>query len=118
MHLTAEMFNQMAGIKLPMVPYRGIAPVVTDLIGGHIALGIVDPPSAVAAIEAGKIKAMVGISSTARFPQLKDIPTFAEQGLRDFESYGWFGIVAPAKTPPTVIARLNAAWSRNSKSHR
>ncbi len=108
MHLTAEMFNQMAGIKLPMVPYRGIAPVVTDLIGGHVALGIVDPPSAVAAIEGGKIKA-VAISSAKRFPRLKDIPTFAEQGLPDFESIGWFGIIAPAKTPPAVVARLNSA---------
>jgi tripartite-type tricarboxylate transporter receptor subunit TctC len=108
MHLTAEMFNQMAGIKLPMVPYRGTAPVVTDLIGGHVALGIVDPPSAVAAIETGKIRT-IAISSTARFPRLKNIPTFAEQGLPDFESNGWFGIVAPAKTPPAVIAKLNAA---------
>jgi tripartite-type tricarboxylate transporter receptor subunit TctC len=108
MHLTAEMFNQMAGIKLPMVPYRGIAPVVTDLTGGHVALGIVDPPSAVAAIEGGKIKA-IAISSTARFPRLKEVPTFAEQGLPGFESNGWFGIMAPAKTPPAVVARLNAA---------
>jgi tripartite-type tricarboxylate transporter receptor subunit TctC len=108
MHLTAEMFNQMAGIKLPMVPYRGIAPVVSDLIGGHVALGIVDPPSAVAAIEGGKVKA-IAMSSSARFPRLKDVPTFAEQGLAGFESFGWFGIVAPAKTPPAVIARLNAA---------
>ena len=108
MHLTAEMFNQMAGIKLPMVPYRGIAPVVTDLIGGHVALGIVDPPSAVAAIEAGKIKA-IAMSSAARFPRLKNVPTFVEQGLSGFESYGWFGIIAPAKTPPAVVAKLNAA---------
>jgi tripartite-type tricarboxylate transporter receptor subunit TctC len=108
MHLTAEMFNQMAGIKLPMVPYRGIAPVVTDLTGGHVALGIVDPPSAVAAIETGKIKA-IAMSSTARFARLKDVPTFAEQGLPGFESTGWFGIIAPGKTPPAVIARLNAA---------
>jgi tripartite-type tricarboxylate transporter receptor subunit TctC len=108
MHLTAEMFNQMAGIKLPLIPYRGIAPVVTDLIGGHVALGIVDPPSAVAAIEGGKIKA-VAISSAARFPRLKGVPTFAEQGLPGFESLGWFGIVAPAKTPPAVVARLNSA---------
>jgi tripartite-type tricarboxylate transporter receptor subunit TctC len=108
MHLTAEMFNQMAGIKLPMVPYRGIAPVVTDLIGGHVALGIVDPPSAVAAIETGKIKA-IAMSSSARFPRLNEIPTFAEQGLKGFESIGWFGIIAPAKTPPAVIAKLNAA---------
>lgn len=108
MHLTAEMFNQMAGMKMPLIPYRGIAPVVTDLIGGHIALGIVDPPSAVAAIEGGQIKALA-ISSAARFPRLKDVPTFAEQGLPGFESLGWFGIVAPAKTPPAVVAKLNAA---------
>ncbi len=108
MHLTAEMFNQMAGIKLPLIPYRGIAPVVTDLIGGHVALGIVDPPSAVAAIEGGQIKA-IAISSAARFPRLKDVPTFAEQGLPEFESIGWFGIVAPAKTPPAIVAKLNAA---------
>ena len=108
MHLTAEMFNQMARTKLPLIPYRGIAPVVTDLIGGHVALGIVDPPSAVAAIEGGKINA-VAISSAARFPRLKDVPTFAEQGLPGFESFGWFGIVAPARTPPAVVARLNAA---------
>ena len=108
MHLTAEMLNQMAGIKLPMIPYRGTAPVVTDLIGGHVALGIVDPPSAVAAIEIGKIRALA-MSSAERFPRLKQVPTFAEQGLPGFESIGWFGIVAPAKTPTAVIARLNAA---------
>src|SRR5258705_4772919 len=78
MHLTAEMFNQMAGTKVQLIPYRGIAPVVTDLIGGHVTLGIVDPPSALAAIEAGQIKA-VAISSAARFPRMKDVPTFAEQ---------------------------------------
>ena len=54
MHLTAEMFNQMAGTKVALVPYRGIAPVVTDLIGSHVALGIIDPPSGMAAIEAGQ----------------------------------------------------------------
>ena len=108
MHLTAVMFNQMAGMKVPLIPYRGIAPVVTDLIGGHVALGIVDPPSAVAAIEGGKIKALA-ISSAARFPRLKDVPTFAEQGVPGFESFGWFGIVAPARTPPAVVERLNAA---------
>jgi tripartite-type tricarboxylate transporter receptor subunit TctC len=109
MHLTAEMFNQMAGTKVALVPYRGIAPVVTDLIGSHVALGIIDPPSGVAAIEADKIKP-VAISSAKRFPRLPDIPTFSEAGLPGFESTGWFGIVAPAGTPPDVIATLNAAF--------
>ncbi len=117
MHLTAEMFNQMAGTKLPLIPYRGIAPVVTDLIGGHVALGIVDPPSAVAAIEGGKIKSGRDLV-VGRFPRLKDVPTFAEQGLPGFESIGWFGIVAPAKTPPAVVARLNAALVAELKEPR
>jgi tripartite-type tricarboxylate transporter receptor subunit TctC len=109
MHLTAELLNQMAGTKLAYVPYKGIAPVVNDLIGGHVALGIVDPPSAVSAIDAGKIKALA-VSSTKRFPWRRNIPTFAEQGLAGFESFGWFGIVAPAGTPSSVIARLNEAF--------
>jgi tripartite-type tricarboxylate transporter receptor subunit TctC len=109
MHLTAEMLNQMAGIKLALVPYRGIAPVVNDLIGGHVALGIVDPPSAMAAMEAGKIET-VAITSAKRFSRLPDIPTVDESGLPGFESNGSFGIVAPAGTPPDVIAKLNAAF--------
>jgi len=108
MHLTAQMFNQRARTSIALVPYKGTAAVVTDLLGGHIALGIVDPPAAAAAFAGGKIK-MVGMTSTTRFPMLKSIPTFAEQGLKDFESYGWFGMVAPAGTPATVIARLNQA---------
>jgi tripartite-type tricarboxylate transporter receptor subunit TctC len=109
MHLMAEMFNQTAGTKVALVPYRGMAPVVTDLIGGHVALGVIDPPSGMSAIEAGKIKA-VAISSVRRFARLPNIPTFAEAGLPGLEATGWFGIVAPAGTPADVIATLNAAF--------
>src|SRR5215468_7696756 len=108
MHLTAEMFNQMAGTKVQLVPYRGIAPVVTDLAGNHVALGIIDPPSGMSQIEAGQIKT-IAVSSAKRFPRLLQIPTFAESGLPGFESNGWFGIVAPAGTPADVIATLNTA---------
>ena len=109
MHLTAEMLNQMAGTSMALVPYRGMAPVLNDLIGSHIALGISDPPSAMAAMEAGKVE-IVGISSAKRFPRLPDIPTIAESGVPGFETNGSFGIVAPAGTPPEVIAKLNAAF--------
>src|SRR3954470_19502139 len=109
MHLTAEMFNQMAGIKLALVPYRGMAPVVTDLIGGHVAFGIIDPPSGMSAIEAGKIKP-VAVTSAKRSARLPDIPTIAESGVPGFDSNGSFGIVAPAGTPTDVIAKLNAAF--------
>jgi tripartite-type tricarboxylate transporter receptor subunit TctC len=109
MHLTAELFNQMAGTSVALVPYRGIAPVVNDLVGGHVALGVIDPPSGMSAMEAGKIKT-IAISSAKRFARLPEIPTFAESGLPGFESNGWFGIVAPVGTPPEVIATLNAAF--------
>lgn len=109
MHLTAEMLNQMAGTKIALVPYKGIAPVVNDLLGGHVALGIVDPPSAIAAIESNKI-ATIAVSSTTQFSPMPNIPTFAESGLPGFESMGWFGIVAPGGTPADVIAKLNAAF--------
>src|SRR4051794_35753424 len=109
MHLTAEMFNQMAGTKVALVPYRGIAPVVTDLIGGHVALGVIDPPTGMAAIEAGTI-ATVAISSAQRFARLPEIPTIAEAGVQGFEATGWFGLVAPAGTPADVIGRLNEAF--------
>lgn len=109
MHLTAEMLNQMAGTKIALIPYKGIAPVVNDLLGGHVTLGIVDPPSAITAIESNKI-ATIAITSTTRFPQMPDIPTFAESGIPGFESTGWFGIVAPDGTPADVIAKLNAAF--------
>ena len=77
MHLTAEMFNQMAGIKLALVPYRGMAPVVTDLVGSHVSFGIIDPPSGLSAIEADKIKPLA-VTSIKRMPRLPDIPTVAE----------------------------------------
>jgi tripartite-type tricarboxylate transporter receptor subunit TctC len=109
MHLTAEMFNQMADTRIELVPYRGMAPVVTDLIGGHMPLGVIDPPSAMTAIEGGLITP-IAVTSAQRFRGLRDTPTFAEQGLAGFEATGWFGIVAPAGTPPEVIAKINAAF--------
>ena len=109
MHLTAEMFNQMADTRIALVPYRGTGPVVTDLIGGHMALGVIDPPSAMAAIEGGLITP-IAVSSASRYQRLPDIPTFAEQGLAGFEATGWFGIVAPAGTPQDVVAKINAAF--------
>jgi tripartite-type tricarboxylate transporter receptor subunit TctC len=109
MHLTAEMLNQMAGTQIALVPYKGMAPVVNDLLGGHVPLGVVDPPSAIGAIEARKI-ATVAITSTSRFPQMPEIPTVAESGVPGFESTGWFGIVAPGSTPADVLAKLNAAF--------
>jgi len=108
MHLTAQLFNHMAGLDLTLVPYRGTGPVTQDVLAGHIPLGITDTPSALAQIKAGQIKALA-ISSRRRFAALPDIPTFDESGMPGYESIGWFGFVAPARTPPDIIGRLNQA---------
>jgi len=107
MHFAAQTFVTMADVKINLVPYRGTAPVVTDVIAGHVQLGIADPPPSMGAINEGKLKP-IAVSSKQRFPMFPDIPTFDEQGLKDFEITGWFGIVAPAATPYDILTRLNA----------
>jgi tripartite-type tricarboxylate transporter receptor subunit TctC len=109
MYLTAQLFNHMAGLQIPLVPYRGSGPVTADVAAGHIPLGITDIPSALAQIKAGQLKALA-VSSKKRYPLMPDLPTFDEAGVPGFESIGWFGIVAPVGTPHAVIAKLNAAF--------
>ena len=108
MYFAALLFTAMADVQVGLVPYRGTLLVANDLIGGHIGLGIVDPPPSQAAIRDGRIKGLA-ISSKRRFDFFPEIPTFDEQGLKGYEVSGWFGLVAPAATPPDVIAKLNAA---------
>jgi tripartite-type tricarboxylate transporter receptor subunit TctC len=108
MYFTALLFTTMADVKMGLIPYRGTAPVATDLMGGHVGLGIVDPPPAQAALRDGRIKGLA-VSWKRRFPFFPDIPTFDEQGLKGYDVSGWFGIIAPGATPPDVVAKLNAA---------
>jgi tripartite-type tricarboxylate transporter receptor subunit TctC len=109
MHLTAQLFNHMTGLNLPLVPYRGTGPVTKDLVGGHIPLGVTDPPSALSLIKTGEIKALA-VSTVQRFALLPDIPTVAEAGVPGFETAGWFGLLAPAGTPNDLIIRLNQVF--------
>ncbi|MCX7313631.1 MAG: tripartite tricarboxylate transporter substrate binding protein [Hyphomicrobiales bacterium] len=108
MYFTALLFTTMADVKVGFVPYRGTILVVNDLVGGHIGLGIVDPPPSQGALLDGRMKGLA-ISSKQRFAMFPTIPTFDEQGLKGYEVNGWFGIVAPAGTPPEVVTKLNAA---------
>jgi tripartite-type tricarboxylate transporter receptor subunit TctC len=108
MQLAALMFTTMADVKINPVPYRGTAPVVTDVIAGHVQLGIADPPPSMGAIAEGKLKA-IAVTSKQRFSVFPDVPSFAELGLKDFELTGWFGVVAPAATPRDIVGKLNAA---------
>jgi tripartite-type tricarboxylate transporter receptor subunit TctC len=108
MHLTAMLFNHLGGVSIPLVPYRGSSLVMNDVVAGHIPLGVSDITAALAVIRAGQVK-VIGVSSRKRDPNLPDVPSFAEAGLPDYEAMGWFGVVAPAGTPPAVIAKLNEA---------
>ena len=108
MFFTALLFTTMADVKMGLVPYRGTAPVANDLVGGHIGLGIVDPPPSQAALRDGRLKG-IAISSKRRSAFFPEIPTFDEQGLKGYEVGGWFGLVGPAGIPADVLARLNAA---------
>jgi tripartite-type tricarboxylate transporter receptor subunit TctC len=106
-HLSGELFKTMAGVDMTHVPYKGSAPAITDLIGGQVQVMFDNLPSSLQQIKAGKLRA-IAVTSAQRAPALPDVPTIAESGLPGFEATSWFGIVAPAGTPPTIIARINA----------
>ena len=106
MHLAGELFNMMAGIKLQPVPYKGSGPVSADVLGGQVPLGVVDVPSAIAHVRAGRMRALA-VTSKRRIAAAPEVPTFEEAGLPGYEAIGWFGAVAPAGTPADLIHRLN-----------
>jgi len=106
MHLSGELLKMMAGIDILSVPYKGSPPVAADVLGGQVPLGIVDVPSAIANVRAGKLKALA-VTSTRRISAAPEVPTFAEAGMPGYESIGWFGAVAPANTPAEIINRLH-----------
>jgi len=106
-HLSGELFKTMAGVDMVHVPYKGSAPAVTDLVGGQVQVMFDNLPSSLAQIKAGKLRA-VAVTSAQRAPALPNVPTIAESGLPGFEATSWFGVLAPAGTPPEIIRRLNA----------
>jgi tripartite-type tricarboxylate transporter receptor subunit TctC len=107
MHLAGELLNMMAGIQLQPVPYKGSGPVSTDVLGGQVPLGVVDVPSAIAHVRAGKMRALA-VTSKRRIAAAPEVPTFEEAGVPGYEAIGWFGVVVPAGTPAPIINRLNA----------
>jgi tripartite-type tricarboxylate transporter receptor subunit TctC len=108
-HLAMELYQGAAGIKFVHVPYRGAAPALTDLLGGQVQAFFADATVLMPHIRGGKVKAL-GAASDTRNPLLPNVPTLAEQGYPDTNSGNWYGLLAPAKTPPATVAKLNAAF--------
>jgi tripartite-type tricarboxylate transporter receptor subunit TctC len=106
-HLAGELFNVMAGVRIVHIPYKGNAPALTDLLGGHVDLVFNGLTSALPLIKAGKLRALA-VTSLTRSGALPDIPTLDEVGLKGFQAVAWNGLSAPARTPKDVIRRINA----------
>jgi tripartite-type tricarboxylate transporter receptor subunit TctC len=106
-HLAVELFARTAGISMTHVPYKGGAPAITDVLGGHTALVAVNALEVLPHVKSGKLR-VLAVMSAQRSPVLPDVPTVAESGYPGFEASVWYGLVAPAATPPPVLARLNA----------
>ncbi len=103
-HLTMESLKKQAGITMTHIPYNGSSPCVQDIMGGQVDAGFGDTATTVELVKAGRVKALA--HSTQRLPSLPEVPSMAEAGY-PFKNYSWYGIFAPAKTPPAIVARLN-----------
>ena len=110
-HIVGEAFERAAGIKLTHVPYKGNGPALADLSGGHVDLVFDGLATSRPLAEQGRVH-LLAISGAQRNPAAPDLPTFAEQGVRDYDAYSWNCLMAPAATPPEMIARLNQALNQ------
>lgn len=106
--LVAELFKQLAGVKMQHVPYKGASGAIADLIAGHIPAASTTLSTAAGQIHAGKARALA-ISAEARLPDYPNVPTYAELGYKDLVATVWFSLSGPAKLPESIVERLNAA---------
>ena len=114
-HLSGELLNTMAGLKIIHVPSKGNAPALADLVGGHVDMAFNGLTSVMSFIKSGRLR-VLGVTSLARTAALPDVPTFDEQGLKGFQAVAWNGLTAPARTPKEAIVRIQEASARIIKS--
>ena len=105
-HLSTELLNRMAGIQMLHVPYKGAGPALVDLVSGQVQVSVASIASFLQHVNSGRVRA-VAVTGTRRNAQLPSVPTVAESGLPGYEASTWNGIMAPAKTPPTIVSTLN-----------
>lgn len=106
-HLAGELYKRLAGVDIVHVPYKGLAPALTDLLGGQIQAVFADVNLVLKHVEAGKLKALA-VTGSRRFSVLPDVPTVAEAGVAGYRAETWYGLSAPAGTPAAIVARLHA----------
>jgi tripartite-type tricarboxylate transporter receptor subunit TctC len=110
LHLAAAMFFDESGTKANHVPYKGVGPMVTDLVGGHVQIGVLALPSIQGHLKSGALRA-IGTSSSKRLAAAPDIPTFAEQGLPGYIAEGWFAVVGPKGLKAADVSRIHGAFT-------
>jgi tripartite-type tricarboxylate transporter receptor subunit TctC len=115
-HLGAELFNQMAGVKITGVSYKGGGPAIISLIGNETQLSFATPPSAMPHVKGGRLK-VIAVTSGKRSGALPDLPTIAESGVPGFAVDGWVGLFAPIKTPANILARIYGDTAKVLRAH-
>lgn len=111
LHLAAEMFLDQTGTTSKHIPYKGVGPMLTDIIGGQVDWGVSSLPSVQGFLKTGQLRA-IGVGSAQRVAAAPEIPTMAEQGVPGYLVEGWFAVVGPAKLPPEQVQRIHAAWAQ------
>lgn len=106
-HMSAELFKMMAGVDIAHIPYKGATPALTDLVSGQVAMFLGNLPPTMPFIQNGQVKALA-VTSLKRSPQLPNVPTLDEAGLKGFETIAWFGLLAPTGTPMEIIDKTHA----------
>jgi tripartite-type tricarboxylate transporter receptor subunit TctC len=114
-HLSGELFKSMAGVDMLHVPYKGSGPAVSDLVGGQVNLMFDNMPSSLPHVKSGRLRA-IAVTGSKRSPAVPDLPTIAESGVPGYDSVAWFGVLAPAGTPPAIVHKLNAEIIKVLKS--
>ena len=114
-HLAGELFKHMAKVNLTTVPYKGAAPAITDLMGGQIQVIFTTVASAASLVEAGQLRALA-VTSEKRSPAFPQLPTVSEAGVPGYAAEAWYGLYAPARTPPEIIDRLNKSAAKAVQS--
>jgi tripartite-type tricarboxylate transporter receptor subunit TctC len=114
-HMTGELFKSVAKLDMQHVPYKGSAPAITDLLGGHVPVMFDSTIAITPHIKAGKLKA-IAVTGAKRSPVFPDVPTFAELGYPEVESYAWYGMFAPAGLPKDLLAKISAEALKAMKS--